>query len=131
LIILDNPQKFASYRNIIKQNVDPISENSRFSRKWVRATKTRPQRFEWIIDGSEVDLSFSMSGLSRRLNNSGEYCGGFDASVGDNLNDMFCFNKADFICEFECISFDPMEWIKDKTKDVLNLDDTPRFVEKE
>jgi hypothetical protein len=127
LIVLDNAQKLASYQAIIKQNTE-TSSNSKFFKKWVGATKTRPEKFEWIADESEVDLSFSLHGLSRSLNNSGEYCGGFDASVGNKLNDMFCFNKADFICEFECVGFGFGNWAKEKTKDVLNIDNKPRLV---
>ena len=103
LLIVNNKQKLASYQKFIKMEVENGQDEPKFYKKWVKGTKIQPSKFTWVTDGTEVDLSFSLHGLTRQLNNSGEYCGGFDASVENRLNDMFCSNKADFICEFKCI----------------------------
>lgn len=78
-------------------------------------------------DESPIDLQMSQTQFSRHLNNSGEYCGGFDSSVSNKLNDMYCLNKADFFCEFECWSGLKLnKWFKEKTNEVFGIDDVPR-----
>ena len=89
--------------------------------------KRQARDFLWMDDESPIDLRMTQSNFSRHLNNSGEYCGGFDSTVNNKLNDMYCLNKADFFCEFECWSGLKLDmWLAEKTSDVLNLSDSPR-----
>jgi hypothetical protein len=87
-----------------------------------------PDNFTWISDGSLIDLSFTHQWLSNSHNlESGEFCAGFDSAVGNKINDMYCLNKADFFCEFTCQpDFSLSKWFKEKTNEILEIDDAPR-----
>lgn len=126
LVILDDVNKLMAYQRILDIARVGKSQEVKYYKTWVKGTKMRPNSFTWISDGSQVDLSFTFEDLTRHLENSGEFCGGFDASVNSKLNDMYCYNRADFICEFKCESFSLGNWAKEKTMSVLKISDTPR-----